>query len=77
MTIDERNILIEKSKSRKDGVYSYKDNLYVVRNNNLIAFADYFGECYQCAGAFNIKIGRVARHDRRQHLVRWLNSNNK
>lgn len=72
MTIDETNILHEKAKSKKDGVYSYKGNFYAVKNNNFIAFADHFGECHQRMGAFNFHIGKVETYDRRKKLLEWL-----
>jgi len=74
MTIDERNTLIEKAKTRKDGVYSYRTYLYVVKNNNLIGFSDYFGDCYSCHGAFNFTIGKCEKYERKQKLTQWLRS---
>lgn len=72
MTIDETNFLHEKAKTRKDGVYSYRGNLWVVKDNKFIAFANHFGECYQRYGAFNTQIGKVDRYDRKQKLTEWL-----
>lgn len=74
MTIDETNLLQEKAKTRKDGVYSFRGNLYVVKDSKFIAFANYFGECYQRMGAFNVQIGKVERYDRKQKLMDWLRS---
>ena len=72
MTIDDTNILIEKAKTRKDGVYSFKGYLWVVKNNKFVAFADYYGNCYQRFGAFNASIGKVDHYDRKQKLIEWL-----
>jgi len=72
MTIDETNLLHEKAKTRKDGVYSFRGNLYVVKNKRFIAFADYFGRCYQRIGVFNVEIGKVESYDRRKKLLEWL-----
>jgi hypothetical protein len=72
MTTIEINLLQEKAKTRKDGVYSYKRNLYVVRDNNFIAFGNYFGECFQRFGNFNISIGKVNKYDLRKKLTQWL-----
>ena len=72
MTIEETNILHNKAKTRKDGVYSYKGNYYVVKNFNFVAFADLFGECYQRMGFFNILIGKVERYDTKKKLTEWL-----
>ena len=74
MTIDETNLLHEKAKTRKNGVYSFRGNLYVVKDNKFIAFANYFGECYQRMGAFNVQIGKVERYDRKKKLMDWLRS---
>ena len=72
MTIDEINILNNKAETRKDGVYSYKSNLWVVKDNKFVAFADYFGNCYQRFGSFNVSIGKVERYDRKQKLTECL-----
>lgn len=74
MTIEETNILHEKAKTRKDGVYSFRGNLWVVKDSKFIAFANPFGECYQRFGAFNMQIGKVERYDRKQKLTEWLRS---
>jgi len=72
MTIDDISLLREKAKTRKDGVYSYKGNLYVVKNHIFVAFSTYCGECYQVMGAFNLLIGKVERYDSKTKLSQWL-----
>lgn len=72
MKIDERNALIERASTKKDGVYSYKGYLYVVKNNNMVAFADHFGDCYSCQGVFNVKIGHCEKYDRKKKLLEYL-----
>lgn len=72
MTIDEINFLNKKAETRKDGVYSYKGNLWVVKDRKFVAFADYFGNCYQRFGSFNASIGKVELYDRKQKLTEWL-----
>lgn len=72
MTIYETNLLQVKAETRKDGVYSYKGNLWVVKDNKFVAFADCFGNCYQRFGSFNASIGKVERYDRKQKLTEWL-----
>jgi len=76
MTIDELNLLNEKAKSRKDGVYSFRGNLWVVKNGNFVAYSNYSGECFQRMGAFNIQIGKVERYDRKMKLMKWLKMQN-
>lgn len=74
MTIKDTNLLEEKAKDRKDGVYSFKGVFWVVKDGKFIAFADSFGECWQRMGSFNFKIGKVDRHDRKQKLTELLKS---
>ncbi len=74
MTIEETNMLHEKAKTRKDGVYSFRGNFWVVREGKFLAFANPFGECYQRMGAFNVQIGKVESYDRKKRLVELLRS---
>ena len=72
MTFDEINILNEKAKTRKDGVYSFRGNKWLTKNNMFIAFADYFGNCYLRQGAFNLCIGTCKRYERVDKLKKIL-----
>lgn len=72
MTITETNILHEKAKTRKDGVYSFGTYLWAVKDNNFVAFSDYNGNCYQRMGSFNSCIGKVDRLERVKELKKWL-----
>lgn len=72
MTIDETNILHEKAKHRKDGIYSFRGVLWVVKDNRFIAFADHLGRCFKRTGAFNVQIGEVESWRRRDALAKWL-----
>lgn len=72
MKIDEVNILHEKAKDRKDGIYSYRGNLWVVKNNRFVAYADHFGKCFQIMGMFTVCIGEVDRYKRKELLIKWL-----
>jgi hypothetical protein len=74
MTVDELNILHEKAKTRKDGVYNFRGNLWVVKSNQFIAYADLFGRCFQRMGAFNAVIGEVQSYQRKEALLKWLKS---
>lgn len=69
MTINDTNLLQEKAKTRKDGVYSYKGNFYVVKDFKFIAFSNNYGECYQRMGGFNVKVGQVERHNAKKKLM--------
>jgi hypothetical protein len=74
MTIAETNLLHNKAKTRKDGVYTYQGYFWAVKNHNFIAFVKPNGECYQRMGSFNVSIGKVDRWDRKQELTKWLKS---
>ena len=74
MTIAETNLLHTKAKTRKDGIYSCKEYLWVCKNNEFVAFADYAGNCYQRFGSFNASIGKVERYDRKKKLNEWLHA---
>lgn len=72
MTINEINVLNEKAKYRKDGVYSYNGNFWVVKNNSFIAYAKPNGQVMQRFGAFDHQIGIVSPYERKQELIKWL-----
>lgn len=74
MTIDEIILLQDRAITRKDGVYSFKGYSWVVKNNKFIAFSDYYGNCYQRMGSFNVSIGKVERYDIKKKLKEWLQS---
>ncbi len=71
MTIDENNILFEKAKSRKDGVYSYKGYFWVVKDKRFIAFATSSGDFYERFGMGNVKLGKFD-YPIRTKVVQWL-----
>lgn len=76
MTVEETNILIEKAKTRKDGVYQYNGNFWAVKNNCFVAFVSPYGECFQCLGSFNVKIGECKesylRKDKLKELLKKM-----
>ncbi len=76
MTIDETNLLHKKAESKKDGVYSFRGNLWAVKNKKFLAFVNYKGEVLQRYGAFNTQIGDLSSIDRwnwKKKLIEWLN----
>jgi hypothetical protein len=77
MTIEETNLLHEKAKSKKDGVYSFRGNLWAVKANRFLAFCNNRGELLQRFGSFNTQIGdfsSVEIWDLKKKLVEWLRS---
>ena len=77
MTVDETNLLHEKAKSKKDGVYSFRGNLWVVKSNKFLAFCNINGEVLQRFGSFNTRIGdfsNIERYNWKKKLIEWLKS---
>jgi len=74
MTIDETNLLQKKAETKKDGVYSFRGYLWVVKGKKFVAFADRSGNCYQRFGALNASVGKVESYNRKQKLSEWLRS---
>jgi len=73
MKIEITNQIIEKAKTKKDGVYSFKGFKYAVKDNNFVLFADYFGNLYQRAGNFNASLGKVKeKYNKTKELKRLL-----
>lgn len=56
MQIATLNKMIDKSKAKKDGIYSYQGSPYRVRNNQLTHFAE-SGKIYKRSGKFTTIIG--------------------
>lgn len=75
MTVEEINVLNDKAKSKKDGVYSHRGIDYVVLNNKFVAFSTKFGECFQRYGRFNVSIGNVGFRNGRRALIDWMKRN--
>lgn len=77
MNIDEINLLNKKSESRKDGVYSFRGNLWAVKNSKFVAFVNTRGQVLQRFGAFNTQIGDLSSIERyywKNKLIEWLRS---
>lgn len=77
MTIDETNLLTEKAKTKKDGIYSFRGNLWAVKSNRFIAFVNNRGEVLQRFGAFNTEIGNfssIERYNWKKKLTEWMQS---
>jgi hypothetical protein len=72
MKIDEINKLHEKANSRKDGVYSYNGNYWVVKNKSFVAYSDNFGNAYLRAGSFNVSIGQIEWRKAKETWKKWL-----
>jgi len=69
MTIDETNLLHKKAETKKDGIYSFKGNLWAVRNGKFIAFVNTKGVMLHRYGAFNHQVKDLSNIDKWQ----WKN----
>lgn len=56
LTIENQNIISEKSKSKKNGIYSFRGIKYLVKSGKAVAFRDR-GKIYEPFGNFNILVG--------------------
>ena len=77
MTVDEIKLLNEKAKTKKDGVYSFRGNLWVVKSNKFLAYCKYNGEVLQRFGSFDTQIGDFKAlyvYERKKKLTEWMQS---
>ena len=68
-------MLNKKAETKKDGVYSFRGNLWVVKNGKFIAYVNQFGKILQRFGAFDTQIGdlsSVERWNRKKILIEFL-----
>lgn len=72
MTIKEHNALVEKAKTRKDGVYKRGSYYYVIKNNAFRAYADFFGNVRSVHGGFHYKVGKINAYERKEKLTEYL-----
>lgn len=72
MKIEIHNTLVEKAKTKKDGVYEYQGFVYAVKNNNFIAYADYHGDLSTVHGVFHYRNGKCERYDRKKVLKEYI-----
>jgi len=72
LTIENAALMVEKAKTRKDGVYSFRGVAYRVRNNTITHYATNTGDILARAYGFNVKCGRCdfrTPHTRREALI--------
>jgi hypothetical protein len=56
LTIENQNLIIEKAKTRKDGVYSFRGVSFLVKNHKVMYLAEN-GVIVQPYGHFNVRVG--------------------
>ena len=69
LNIENQNLIITKSKTKKDGIYTFRGVIYRVYTNTAILFA-YNGEILQNYGGFNCVVGRYDTKDEARKLMR-------
>lgn len=57
-TIDNINLIHDKAKTKKDGVYSFRGLLYRVKNGRFTHFSHYH-EIFERTGNFNVSLGHT------------------
>jgi len=56
-TIENHRLIVDKAKTKRDGVFSFRGVSYRVRNGNVTHFA-YGGTIYNFCHGFNVKVGQ-------------------
>lgn len=72
MKVKQHNELIDRARTRKDGVYSYQGYLYVVKDGFFKGYADPYGDLFLVAYGFHTKRGRCERYMRKEKLKEFL-----
>jgi hypothetical protein len=75
MTIDEINLLHKKAETKKDGVYSFRGNLWCVKNGKFLAYINREGKLLQRFGSFNAEIKDMSYINKwhwKYKLKEWL-----
>lgn len=73
MEINLYNEIVNKCKTKADGVYSYKKHFYLVYERNLRCYSDYFGNVFEVAFGFNVSRGKCNdRFESRDLLKKYL-----
>jgi len=73
MKIDIYNQIREKAKTKKNGIYSYKTYTYIVVDNQLAGWCDYFGNIHELAYGFNVSKGKAKdRFEAKEILKSYL-----
>ena len=68
---DDFYFIKEKSKLKKDGIYSARGIDYAVKNNKLIFLAHY-GDVHQCSFGFLVHLGKVENYLQKKKLKELL-----
>lgn len=73
MRIDEHNEMIKRAESKKDGVYAFKYNFYLVIDKQLAAYSDLLGNITERSYGFGVSKGKAKdRFEARDILKSYL-----
>jgi len=73
MKVDEYNEIRKRAEKKKDGVYTYKMNFYLVYKNQLAGYCDFLGNVCECLYGFNVSKGKAKdRFEGRDQLKSYL-----
>jgi len=73
MHIDIYKTIKEKASIKKNGVYSYRKYFYLVVDEKLAGYSDYYGNICECAYGFNVSKGKANdRFEARDILKKYL-----
>ena len=71
--MDIYNLMREKAKTKRNGVYALKGNFYLVVDKQLAGYTDYFGNVCECAYGFSVSKGKAKdRFEARDILKGYL-----
>ena len=59
MEIEVHNALVDRAKTKNDGIYSYKGYTVVIKNKNFVAYSDRRGNLFRVSGYFGTPIGKI------------------
>lgn len=71
LTLQNQNDIVEKAKTKPDGVYTLRGIFYRVRNGRVTHFASK-GEVVQACGHFNIVLGTYGTKDEGRKLLQGI-----
>lgn len=69
LTTENQNLICEKAKTKKDGIYSFRGIKYIVKSGKATHFCS-DGKIVQGFGGFNVVVGRYTNNDDAMELLK-------
>ena len=66
------NKLVDRARTKKDGVWSYQNVVYAVKNGNIGYYAE-GGKIFQVQGMFSVEIGKCNLFDYKKEITKLYN----